>query len=268
MGVYDVNGADLIHDTSADFAENMYMWQGRNTTTGTNYFIIRIFKKKKNGDMQYPFLYAPNGTGAGTQSTLQMNMQRKFPFAVNAGIFDVSTVKPIGTLIQNGVKIQQGESIGRNDRMVLTVDRNGDLGYAQQDDNADTMIANGIISAVLSFIPLVINYRSAEETIESTYFDNVSDAQRQVIGQFGNGDYCIITAEARGFEASTGFTVRQVIQMCIELGLKYAFQLDGGGSAETVADQKQINPIYEGTYGRVVPNYLVFTGTDQFAVPN
>lgn len=270
MSVFNIGGDDLLKDIYAKFSENMFMWQGRSAETGTYYNVIRILKKKKDGTYQYPFVFAPTGAGAATMSTLQMNMQYKYPFAINAGIFDITTTayNPLGTVIENSREVQAAVSIGREDRLVITIDENGDLGYANQTDSTSTLIANGIVSAVLSFIPLVINYKSAEETIQNPYFDNVSDAQRQIFGQFGNGDYCVITCEGRGFDDSTGFTVRQCISLCISLGLKFAFNLDGGGSTQTVINQKQVNPIYEGTYGRRVPTYIVFNGTDTFGVPN
>ena len=52
------------------------------------------------------------------------------------------------------------------------------------------------------------------------------------------------------------------------MGLKFAFALDGGGSTETVIGETQINTIYEGTYGRKVPTYIIFNGTGIFNVPS
>lgn len=270
MAIYDIQGNNLIlDDIYADFADTFSIYSARNTITNTNYLIVRVFKIKNNGTAQYPFLYAPNGVNRSNKSTLQICEEKKFPFALNGGIFDMTTRKPIGTLIQNGIVLQQGDGAYRedtHDRLVLTIDSNGDLGWAEPGASASDMVSNGIVSAVLAFVPLIINYEDASETVESTYYTNAVDAQRQVFGQFGNGDYCVITAEGRGNEASTGFTIPKLIELCEELGLRFAFLMDGGGSTETVLYKKQLNPIYEGTYGREVPNYIIFNGTDTFPV--
>lgn len=268
--LYRYDGTALPN-TSGNDSQSSILTYHRNTETGTNYSILRIFKLKPDGSKQYPFLFAPEKLTPTTMSTLQMNTRYNFQIASNVGIFDMNTHIPLGTLIENSTLIQQGSSLAgtelENIRYVLTVDENGDLGYAYPDDDGQTMINNGIVSAALSFVPIIINYGDAGDVITCPYLEHTGDAQRHVIGQMGNGDYVIICSEARGFENSVGFTVRQVQDLCFSIGLKFAFLLDGGGSQETVIGVKQINPIYEGTYGRAVPNYLVFNGTDVFGVP-
>lgn len=278
---FGIEGSSLVqaYDVSGDVVFSS--WEGevtveekRNTTTGTTYYVTRIPQTRPNGQKQYPFVYSPNGTSGATQSTLEMNRQHQFKMAINAGVFDMTTsaYKPVGTIVQNGTVIQQGNSADMTafnaNLLVLTINENGELYYAGVNDSASTMISNGIVSAVHSFIPIVINSQNAGNYITNSYLENASDAQRQIFGQFPNGDYCVITCEGRGFKDSVGFTIPQAIQMCLDMGLKFAFNLDGGGSTETVIGDEQINTIYEGTYGRRVPTYIVFNGTDTFSVPN
>lgn len=270
--LYKYNG-DIIPKTLDEaITESTVLTYHRDVETGTNYAILRIFKEKLDGSKQYPFIFAPNKLNPATQSTLQMNMQYKFPIASNVGVFDTSTMIQIGTLIENSTVIQQGTSLSGTSlekiRFVLTIDNNGDLYYAEPDANCQTMVNNGIVSAVLSFVPLVINYDDASKVVDSPYYDHTGDAQRHVFGQMGNGDYIMITSEARGYEASRGFTTKQIQEICYSLGVKFAFLLDGGGSQEMVMGMKQINPIYEGQYGRAVPNYIVFNGKTTFGLPD
>ena len=270
--IYKYNGDKIPETLSEHISENSVLTYHRNVVTGTNYSILRVFKKKTNGSEQHPFIYAPGKLNPASESTLQMNMRCKFPIASNVGVFDPQTKIQLGTLIENSTLIQQGTSLSGTDldkiRFVLTINDNGDLGYAEPDSNGQTMINNGIVSAALSFIPLVIDYDDASKVVDSPYYDHVGDAQRHVVGQMGNGDYIVISSEARGFEDSVGFTTKQVQELCYSIGVKFAFLLDGGGSQETVMGLKQVNPIYEGTYGRAVPNYLVWNGTDTFGLPN
>ena len=53
---------------------------------------------------------------------------------------------------------------------------------------------------------------------------------------------------------------------CKKLGLKFAYNLDGGGSTETMFGYKHLNTIYDGTTGRQVPTFIVFTGSTSLDV--
>lgn len=54
-------------------------------------------------------------------------------------------------------------------------------------------------------------------------------------------------------------TYDTLADLLISKGVKFAYSLDGGGSAETVIGNRQINPIYENAEGRPVPTVLYFT---------
>lgn len=264
MAVYDING-NILADMSNTFADNMELDYEFDADSNANYTVLRIYKNRIDGREQFPFVYVPNGTGAGTKSTLEMNLQKNFYVAINGGIFYTDTAnknKPRALVIQNGVLIQQGVSDSRV--YPLTIDANGDLGYAQPDADGTTLISQGIISAVSGWAPIIIDYDDALIVIPGAMDDPTVNAQRQIIGQFGNGDYAIITCEGRNYDHSDGWTYTEAKNICKKLGLKFAYNLDGGGSTETVIGKKQINTIYEGTYGRVVPTYIVFNGTDTF----
>lgn len=262
MSVYDISG-NLIGDVAETdentlFASNMQLDYKHDEESDTNYTVIRIFKTRKDGEKQYPFAYCPNKMNAATQSALEMNRIKKFPIAINAGIIDTSTMIPIGTVIENGVAIRDGADIYRP---VLTIDGNGNLGTSME-TSAATLVSQGIVSALVGVgnNPIISNYE-----IPSGQF--ITDhAQRQIIGQFGNGDYAIITCEGRSNDNSTGWSIPEAQRVCQELGLKFAYNLDGGGSTETVIGGKQINAIYERTNGRIVSTFIVFNGTTEFPI--
>lgn len=262
MHIYDIKGKDIA--AASEFANNMNLDYEFDESGNANYQVLRIFKKRIDGSEQYPFVYVPNGTGAGTQSTLSMNSQKGFMVAINAGTFDMTSLTPHGLVIQNGELIQQ-KTIGEN-HWALTIDNQGNLSYASAASDGNELIQNGIISAVTAWSPIIIDYGDAADVIDNTR-EHTTDVQMQIIGQFGNGDYAIVTCEGRGNDHSDGWTHLEAKAICMKLGLKYAFYLDGGGSTETVIGKKQINTIYEGTYGRVVPTYIVFNGTSIFSVP-
>ena len=250
MPVYNINGLDVSQsgDIQLDYAFD--------ETSNANYTILRINKLKIDGSYQYPFVYCPNGTSPSTKSTLDFNMEKKFPVAINAGYFNISNNTPIGVVIQNGVAIKNGTEPQYYHR-ALTIDASGNLGVTLE-TNAQTLVSDGIISAVLGYPLLIDNYESTGATSQG------ENAQRQIIGQFGNEDYAIITCEGRNYDHSDGWTWEEATDICQKIGLKFAYALDGGGSVETCVRKKQINTIYERTTGRIVPTYIVFNGTNHF----
>lgn len=246
------------------FMDNIDVDYAYDSATGANYTVIRIYKNKIDGTKQYPFVYAPNGAEAGTQSTYNMNHDKGFLLAINSGIFDISTKKPDGIVIQNGEVIQNGATTTHSQCKPLTIDSNGNLGYAEYNADANQLVANGIVSCVCGFIPIIVGY----DTVPSSEWNSVShytkNAQRQIIGQFGNGDYAIITCEGGNFDNSDGWTLEEAQIICQKHGLKFAYNLDGGGSTETMLGFKHINTIYENATGRIVPTFIVFNGKDTF----
>lgn len=260
MPVYNIYGQDISHTPEILFNSNMRLDYAYDETGNANYTVLRINKLKTDGTYQYPFVYCPNGTSASTRSTLDMNKEKNFFVAINGGYGNPITNVPLGVVIENGVAIRswvEGEggqyAVAKD---FLTIDANGDLGYSTE-PNAQTLVSNGIVSAVTGWTLLISNYEPTQA---------VSDihAQRQIIGQYGNGDYAIVTCEGRNYDHSDGWTFAEAIPILQGLGLKFAYALDGGGSVETCIGKKQMNTIYEGTTGRIVSTYIVFNGTDKF----
>lgn len=252
----------------------------RDSETGALYITVLVPQTLISGEKQYPFTIWPNYPNGGTQSTLEMNRDRKFLVAINgAGICPpwggnvTVSGAPIGIFIQNGVLLKDHSDADPVCK-TLTIDSNGMLGYAKQSVTSSELISSGIKSTISGYFPLVYNYNNIDsyESDVADYLVNSSsmtgDAQRQAICQYENGDYLIITTEGRGFAGGGYFTAKQLQRLCKQYGVKFAYMLDGGGSAQTVIENKQLNCIYERTYGRVMPSYIVFNGTDEFKLSN
>lgn len=270
MNLYDYQGNEIIINSESplqEFIDNTDIDYAFDETTNANYTVIRIYKKKIDGTLQYPFVYAPNGANAGTKSTYDMTTEDGWMLAINSGVFNTSTLKPDGIVIQNGVVVQNSPSATHSQCKPLTINSSGDLSYASYDADATTLVSNGIVSAVCGFMPIIVDY----DAVPSSEWNDIShytqNAQRQIIGQFGNGDYAIVTCEGRNYDNSDGWTIAEAQTICQKLGLKFAYNLDGGGSTETMLGDKHINTIYENTTGRIVPTFIVFNGTNAFGLP-
>lgn len=253
-------------DTFIDNVDIDYRFDAQ---SNANFIVIRVYKDTIQGGKQYPFVFAPNGaqpSSGSNKSTYEMTTEYGFVLAINAGVFDTSNGYADGILVMNGVSFQNSPTTTHQECRPLWIDSNGDLHSADYDASTADLIAQGCVSAVCGFMPIIVDYEpvpSSEWNSVSHYTDN---AQRQIIGQFGNGDYAIVTCEGRNYQNSDGWTIAEAQAICQEIGLKFAYNLDGGGSTETMIGLKHINTIYDGTYGRKVPTFIVFNGTT--APPN
>lgn len=243
-----------------EFLDNVDVDYAYDESTGVNYTVIRVYKQKVDGSYQHPFVVAPDGAGEQKHSALTTAQEFGYLLTINAGLGSLTPHLPDGVIVSNSQVIVNEPAASHVGAMPLTIDENGDLGYAESDTTGADMVANGIVSAVCGFCPIIVDYEPVTPPTVETITHFTENAQRQIIGQFGNGDYAIVTCEGRGFQNSDGWTIAEAQTVCKRLGLKFAYNLDGGGSTETVLGLKQINTIYEGTTGRVVPTFIVFNG--------
>lgn len=237
------------------------MSYGFDSVSNTNYTIFRINRERNDGSKQFPFVrYYSARTTAKQLSELE-----GWNFVINAGIGE-------GLIIQDSTVITDTAASAQAGVLPLTIDADGMLGYTAADTtgHGSEYIQQGIVSAVCGFYPVIVDYENYDypTDIPDTSSTTWQYAQRQVIGQFGNGDYAILTCSGRGFDNSTGWTMADVQRICKSIGLKFAYNLDGGGSTQTVIENRQVNMVYEGTSGRLRTLFIVFNGTDEYNIPN
>ena len=237
---------------------------------GASYVFVRIPKTMNDGSRIVPkvALTSRDGSLSGAKrSTLNYARDKDSVFAVNAGLFNVSTVEPVGQLIIDGVSLintpmtsDNGVPIHPDECYPLAIDGNGNLTtYPRSADTAD-MIADGVKYAVTAWGKLVDNFQIATEDINNEIVHNGKKYIRQSIGQYQNGDYCVCTVDmTRGpVTNEAGLYYEELAQIFVDKGVKFAYSLDGGGSSQTVLGKRQLNPIYEGADGRRVPTVIEF----------
>lgn len=276
--LYNVNGAILYNDQKADFSDNMTLDYEYDAASGANYIILRVFQTKKDGSKQFPFVRSP-----GRMAATALAQSEDWQLIINAGL-GVGDEQPIdGIVIENGVVKYDHPCSYHVGAQPLTIDADGNLGYAAADASAAALVANNndantpnsqkIISAVCGFCPIVVDFAptvsfpAVDINGEGNHF--AENAQRQIIGQFGNGDYAIISCEGRGYDNSDGWTLAEAQAICIKHGLKFAYNLDGGKSTATIVNKKLItsNYLIYTENARRLPTFIVFNGTTTFAVP-
>ena len=123
------------------------------------------------------------------------------------------------------------------------------------------------MSATCGFCPIIEDYAAVANFPSVSNVTHFNDnAQRQIIGQFGNGDYAIISCAGRSTQNSDGWTLVEAQAVCAKLGLKFAYNLDGGTSVSTFLGKKPVWDYMNGT-SRTVPSFIVFNGTNKYAAP-
>lgn len=265
MAVYDIGGNVILNEGTVpeNIKANMALLHGYDSTADTRYTILRVFKQKVDGTLQYPFVRKANSDGT-SRNAIELRCIEGWNLIFNAGVGE-------GLVIQNSVVITDQTPVVHAGAMPLTINANGDLSFTDTDTTGkgEQLVSQGIVSAVCGFFPIIDNYDryNYPTDIPGTDTEQWIHAQRQVIGQYSNGDYAIITGEGRGFADSVGFSIPDVQELCLRLGLKFAYNLDGGGSTQTLLDNKSVNTIYENETGRRMPVYLVFNGSTTYSIP-
>ena len=159
--------------------------------------------------------------------------------------------------VQNGVVINNSPADHHAGAIPLTIDAAGALGTASASATGESLVGSGIVSAACGFCPIIENY-SANQSFptvsnESHFTEN---AQRTIIGQFGNGDYALITCAGRSNDNSDGWTLAEAQEVCGRLGLKFAYNLDGGGSTSMYLRKHPVYDFMQGT-SRTIPSFML-----------
>ena len=107
------------------------------------------------------------------------------------------------------------------------------------------------------FVPLIVDYKPVGEEVLQVVGNNVQKHPRQVIAQLDNLDLLILSCGGRGFDGE-GMTAEDMIRILLENKVKFAVNLDGGGSVSTVIRGELITKKIDnqGTEDRPRSNFL------------
>lgn len=227
----------------------------------TDYVMARIFKNTITGDTITPKVIAIT-PGGKTMEVLAG--ESDFVMCINAGIFDMTDNSCLGTTIVDGVVVtdhNDSATCGLSD--TLCVDKNGNfVSYPYATTTAD-MLAAGVTQAVQGWCTIIDNYLPTDiavKTEEVSLPDEVNTVltakhPRTAVGQYKNGDYFVYICGGRETNQA-GVTCEEMQTLFVAEGVKYAYNLDGGGSCNMMFFKKELAPYTE---NRADPSYIVFT---------
>ena len=175
---------------------------------------------------------------------------------VNADFYNMSTGKPTGALVMEGVTYSEGN--GKNFFAILK-DGTPVIGTADQ----WATYKDNIAEAVGGSIMLVQNGQSVVGHTENYYYTRAS---RTCIGITAEGQVVLMVLDGRQEPFSAGGAYEELAQIMLDAGCVTAMNLDGGGSSTFAAKQEGsdtvslINRPSDG-YQRSVASSLVVVST-------
>lgn len=159
--------------------------------------------------------------------------------AINGDYYSVRD----GYVIRNGVLYRDSGNSDRQECMVIYAD--GTMTVMKEDSTtAQELYENGAVQ-VLSFGPgLILDGEVIYDRLKGMGKE-MTRHPRTAIGYYGGCHYAMIVADGRT-ETSQGLTVEQLTNFMDNLGIRTAYNLDGGGSATMVFNGKLVNQPTDG----------------------
>lgn len=162
-------------------------------------------------------------------------------------ILAINTEWNAGYVIRNGNTMQ----MKRNKKPVLIMYEDGTMDVAANTTKKTLdAIDLGRVWNMWSNGPVLVRDGVAVKTLA----DN-SRAPRTVIGYYEPGHYCFIVADGRQQGYAVGMTMKDLGEICEELGCQLAFNMDGGQSSIMLFNSEPINRPYKN--GRDLNNLLI-----------
>ena len=161
-----------------------------------------------------------------TDTTSDMAANNNAVLAING---DYYGARQNGYVIRNG-KLYRDTSGNRD---ALVIQKNGEFKFVSESEtSASELLQEGALQ-VFSFGPVLLN--NGEISVGEN--DEVSMAMasnpRTAIGYLGNNHYVFVVSDGRTSE-SAGLSLYELASFMKELGVKDAYNLDGGGSSTMV----------------------------------
>lgn len=106
----------------------------------------------------------------------------------------------------------------------------------------------------VSFIPVLIK-NGVSQPIPAEWAK--TKQPRTIMGEYANGDLIMIVVDGRQSDWSSGVTLERLLEKLVELGVKEAYNLDGGGSSTFIYGNEVLNRPSDGKLRSVVTNIVV-----------
>jgi hypothetical protein len=253
----DIETDALLAETV--FYDEITFEKFRDNTSLTDYYLTTIPNMDSKGNLiklEHGFsddiFNSGSGESAG-ESARNFAIRGITSFTANASTFDTTTLQPRGMQIKDGVVLQENLNNPSNRYFLGIKDDNTLVAYPPATTSAQ-MLDEGCIHALTGFFPMIENSLAVDPTV---YGSDATINPRQAIAQMPNNDIIFFSCEGRN-NKDAGMTYADMIRILLAQGVTFAYNLDGGGSSQTLVRGVLLNnPIDDGgKTERLVPDFL------------
>lgn len=224
--------------------------------TGLLYYVTTIPTTDKNGSKIYIEKgLANNSFNSGVETSVNHSIKNKTSLTINASIFNVDNNFIKGIHIKNGNILKSNND---TNSYVLGYNKTTqELKAYPPNITASDMINDGITDTWTGFYPVIENYKKVPETVWNSSANSLIKNPRQVIAQMNDKTIKIFTFRGRE-DDYMGVTYSEMQDILISHGVKFAYNLDGGGSTSSVKNGILLNPPIDRNFGdlREVPDFI------------
>jgi len=168
-----------------------------------------------------------------TDTTSDMAKNNNAVLAING---DYYGARQSGYVIRNG-KLYRDTSGNRD---ALVIQKNGEFKFVSESEtSASELLQDGALQA-FSFGPVLLNNGEISVGENDEVGMAMASNPRTAIGYLGNNHYVFVVSDGRTSE-SAGLSLYELASFMKELGVKDAYNLDGGGSSTMVFKGEIIN---------------------------
>ena len=168
-----------------------------------------------------------------TDTTSDMAENNNAVLAING---DYYGARQSGYVIRNG-KLYRDTSGNRD---ALVIQKNGEFKFVSESEtSASDLLQDGALQ-VFSFGPVLLNNGEISVGENDEVGMAMASNPRTAIGYLGNNHYVFVVSDGRTSE-SAGLSLYELASFMKELGVKDAYNLDGGGSSTMVFKGEIIN---------------------------
>ncbi len=169
-----------------------------------------------------------------TESTSDIAERKNAIFAING---DYYGAKDSGYVIRNGVIYRD---TGSKDTDVLAIYADGHFEITNSEEkSADQLLSEGVWQA-FSFGPALVENGQVAVDANSKVGREMASNPRTAIGLLDNNHYVFVVSDGRTDE-SEGLSLQELAEFMQKLGVKTAYNLDGGGSSTMYYNKEIIN---------------------------
>ena len=243
---YIADDLRAARDSNPDYkyeSDSVNIYIKHQNIDGRPYWIAQVFAENPN---KVGTAMANGGIGNGRQKATDFSNSTGAIFAVNASGFSWETSLPQGDapIVENGVVLRDGRVVNMG-----AYTYHGEFLTPSPWIYEKELMEKYDVKGTFVFGPTLIADGKPED-IPTDAYKSTSNYGRSIVGMVKPGEYVfLVTDKTSSSQGITLFEARDIMQ---SYNCKYAYNLDGGGSATMVFDGKLINSPSDGSERAVV----------------